>query len=42
MAKGAITGEFTRAEATEEKLVNASAIGHELANSAHNSNGREN
>jgi erythritol transport system ATP-binding protein len=42
MAKGAITGEFTRAEATEEKLVNASAIGHELATSVHNSNGREN
>ena len=42
LAKGAITGEFTRAEATEEKLVNASAIGHELATSVRNSNGREN
>ncbi len=42
MAKGAITGEFTRAEATEEKLVNASAIGHELATGVHNNNGREN
>ena len=30
MAKGKITGEFNRQEATEEKLVNASAIGHEL------------
>lgn len=28
MSKGAITGEFTHAEATEEKLVAASAIGH--------------
>ncbi|MGB5750406.1 MAG: sugar ABC transporter ATP-binding protein [Desulfobacterales bacterium] len=32
MAKGKITGEFSRQEATEEKLVNASAIGHELEN----------
>ena len=31
MAKGAITGEFSHDEATEEKLVAASAIGHELA-----------
>lgn len=31
MSKGAITGEFSREEATEEKLVSASAIGHELA-----------
>ena len=30
MSKGAITGEFTREEATEEKLVLASAVGHEL------------
>lgn len=30
MSKGAITGEFTRAEATEEKLVAASAVGHGL------------
>jgi len=28
MSKGAITGEFTHQEATEEKLVAASAIGH--------------
>ncbi len=28
MSKGAITGEFSRAEATEEKLVAASAVGH--------------
>ena len=31
MSKGAITGEFSREEATEEKLVAASAIGHGLA-----------
>ena len=30
MSKGKITGEFNRQAATEEKLVNASAIGHEL------------
>ena len=28
MSKGAITGEFTHQEATEEKLVAASAVGH--------------
>jgi erythritol transport system ATP-binding protein len=28
MSKGKITGEYTRAEATEEKLVHDSAIGH--------------
>ena len=28
MSKGAITGEFTHREATEEKLVVASAVGH--------------
>lgn len=33
MSKGRITGEFTREEATEEALVNASAIGHELETS---------
>ncbi|MCB0238229.1 MAG: sugar ABC transporter ATP-binding protein, partial [Anaerolineae bacterium] len=38
MSKGAITGEFSRAEATEEKLVAASAIGHGLAGAA-NQNG---
>lgn len=33
MSKGAITGEFSRQEATEEKLVAASAVGHGLAES---------
>ena len=28
MSKGAVTGEFTHSEATEEKLVTASAVGH--------------
>ena len=28
MSKGAITGEFSPEEATEEKLVAASAVGH--------------
>jgi erythritol transport system ATP-binding protein len=32
MSSGAITGEFARAEATEEALVATSAIGHELVN----------
>ncbi|RPJ20748.1 MAG: sugar ABC transporter ATP-binding protein [Chloroflexi bacterium] len=32
MSKGAITGEFTHQEATEEKLVAASAVGHGLSN----------
>ncbi len=32
MSKGAITGEFTHQEATEEKLVTASAIGHGPSN----------
>lgn len=41
MSKGAITGEFSRAEATEEKLVLASAVGHELASIA-NHNGAVN
>jgi erythritol transport system ATP-binding protein len=36
MSRGAITGEFTRQEATEEKLVSASAIGHGLTNNSHN------
>ncbi len=31
MSKGKITGEFNRIEATEEALVSASAIGHEIA-----------
>lgn len=41
MSKGAITGEFSREEATEEKLVAASAIGHGLAGPA-NHNGAAN
>ena len=32
MSKGALTGEFTHEEATEEKLVAASAIGHGISN----------
>ena len=32
MSKGAITGEFTHQEATEEKLVEASAVGHGIKN----------
>ena len=36
MSKGAITGEFMRQEATEEKLVSASAVGHGLANNVQN------
>jgi erythritol transport system ATP-binding protein len=36
MSRGAITAEFTRQEATEEKLVSASAIGHGLTNNSHN------
>ena len=32
MSKGTITGEFTREEATEAKLINASVIGNGLAN----------
>ncbi|MEW6651709.1 MAG: ATP-binding cassette domain-containing protein, partial [Chloroflexota bacterium] len=32
MSKGAVTGEFSHDEATEEKLVAASAIGHGLVN----------
>lgn len=42
MSKGAITGEFTREEASEEKLVAASAVGHGLANSGNHNNGRKN
>jgi erythritol transport system ATP-binding protein len=30
MSKGKITGEFTRADATEEALVAASAVGHKI------------
>jgi erythritol transport system ATP-binding protein len=36
MSKGAITGEFTHDEATEEKLVLASAIGHGPSNGGNN------
>jgi ABC-type sugar transport system ATPase subunit len=32
MSKGAITGEFSREDATEEKLVAASTIGHNSSN----------
>jgi erythritol transport system ATP-binding protein len=32
MSKGTITGEFTREEATEAKLINASIVGNGLAN----------
>jgi erythritol transport system ATP-binding protein len=39
MSKGAITGEFARAEATEGKLVAASAVGHGLANAANHNGG---
>lgn len=41
MSKGAITGEFTHQEATEEKLVAASAIGHGPSNGG-NRHGTEN
>jgi len=36
MSKGKITGEFTHEEATEEKLVNASAVGHGPSNGGNN------
>jgi erythritol transport system ATP-binding protein len=39
MSKGAITGEFTHQEATEEKLVGASAIGHGPSKNGGNHNG---
>jgi erythritol transport system ATP-binding protein len=32
MSKGIITGEFTREEATESKLINASVVGNGLTN----------
>ena len=41
MSKGKITGEFTHQEATEEKLVAASAIGHGPSNGG-NHNGAGN
>jgi len=41
MSKGKITGEFTHQEATEEKLVAASAIGHGPSNGGnHNGSGK--
>jgi len=39
LSKGVVTGEFSRAEATEEKLVAASAVGHRLANNGKNNGG---
>jgi len=39
MSKGVITGEFSREEATEEKLVAASAVGHRLAINGGNNRG---
>ena len=36
MSKGSITGEFTHNDATEEKLVAASAIGHSTSNGGNN------
>ncbi|MFZ6029252.1 MAG: sugar ABC transporter ATP-binding protein [Chloroflexota bacterium] len=41
MSKGAITGEFTHQEATEEKLVAASAVGHGPSKNGGNRNGTE-
>lgn len=38
MSHGSITGEFSRAEATEEALVAASAIGHEIVNTGADGN----
>jgi erythritol transport system ATP-binding protein len=40
MSKGALTGEFLRGEATEEKLVAASAVGHGQTNGGR-TDGRE-
>jgi erythritol transport system ATP-binding protein len=42
MSKGAIRGEFTRQEATEENLVAASSIGHGISNSRGNHYGSGN
>jgi erythritol transport system ATP-binding protein len=39
LSKGAITGEFSREEATEERLVTASAVGHGLAGTADHNGG---
>jgi erythritol transport system ATP-binding protein len=39
MAKGKITGDFSREEATEEALVAASAVGHKTHTTGENSNG---
>jgi ABC-type sugar transport system ATPase subunit len=42
LSKGAITGEFSRKEATEEKLVAASAVGHGLAGAVNHNGGKKN
>jgi erythritol transport system ATP-binding protein len=42
MSKGSITGEFTREEATEEKLVTASAVGHGPVSAANHNGGASN
>jgi len=42
MSKGKITGEFDRADATEEKLVEASFGGHEVSNYKNNNNNLKN
>jgi erythritol transport system ATP-binding protein len=39
LSKGAVTGEFSREEATEEKLIAASAVGHGLATNAGSNGG---
>ena len=41
MSKGAITGQFSHQDATEEKLVEASAVGHGISNGEKN-NGNKN
>jgi erythritol transport system ATP-binding protein len=41
MSKGAITGEFSREEATEEKLVMASAIGHGITTGDSHNDGKK-
>jgi erythritol transport system ATP-binding protein len=39
LSKGVVTGEFSREEATQEKLVAASAVGHRLAINGGNNGG---
>lgn len=41
MSKGAITGEFTSEEATDEKLVMASAIGHKTTTGGNHNDGKK-